>query len=93
VRREFFVGDKPGGKRHLGAQASAHLGTDTEGVTIRYSHDRLLHLLRPRVAVATALRSPRLLTAGSQTQTQARQDVPGRRRGGRCRQRTRAWAM
>jgi hypothetical protein len=39
VRREFFVGDEPGGQRHLGAQAPAHLGTDTEGMMIRHSHD------------------------------------------------------
>ena len=64
VRREFFVGHEPGGQRHLGAQAPAHLGTDTEGVTIQYSHDRLLHLFHPRVAVAPALRSLRRLAAG-----------------------------
>src|SRR5262249_60695026 len=29
VRREFFVGDEPGGERHLGAQAPAHIWTDT----------------------------------------------------------------
>src|SRR5207342_1231545 len=61
VRREFFVGDEPGGERHLGGQAPAHMGTDTECMTILPGHDRLLHLSRPRVALATALRSMRFL--------------------------------
>ena len=82
VRRELFVGDEPGRQRHLGAQAPAHIGTDTEGVTIRHGHDRLLHLSRPRVALATALRSMLLLEAGGPAQTQAIHKVPGRRRGG-----------
>ena len=83
LRREFFVGDEPGGQRHLGAQAPAHMGTDTECVTILHGHDRLLHLSRPRVALATALRSMMLLAAGGQAQTQAIHEVPGGRRGGR----------
>src|SRR5262245_19932747 len=53
----------------------------------------LLHLSRPRLALATALRSRMLLTAGGQAQTQASYEVPGRRRGGRRYGRTRAWAV
>jgi hypothetical protein len=34
-------------------------------MTIRYSHDRLLHFFCPRVAVATATRSLRCLAAGA----------------------------
>src|SRR5215831_4686254 len=53
----------------------------------------LLPLFCPRVAVATALRSLKGLAAGGQAQPQALQDIPGRRRGDRCRGRTRAWTM
>src|SRR5712692_6787693 len=53
----------------------------------------LLHLSRPRVALATALRSMMLLEAGGHAQTQAIQEVPGRRRGARRCGRTRAWAV
>jgi hypothetical protein len=47
VWREFFVGDEPGGERHLGAQAPAHLRTDTEGIAILHGHDRTPPSLSP----------------------------------------------
>src|SRR5262249_17546496 len=55
MRWEFFVGDEPGGKRHLGAQAPAHLGTKTECVAILHGHDRTSPFrLRVALAIATA---------------------------------------
>ena len=81
------------GQRHLGAQAPAHARTDTEGVAILHGHDRLLYLSRPRVALATALRSMMLLAAGGHAQTQAIQKslagaaaagAEGGREPGRC---------
>jgi hypothetical protein len=58
VRREFFVGDEPGGERHLGAQAPAHLWTDTECVAILHGHDRTPPPLSPSRGVGHRTAEP-----------------------------------